>query len=105
MHRFPKNWYRRTSKRNIRKEIARQERKVARMRALRQQINKAKKTAGKEFDEQKAAARNPEIRYYIGITQNCPVSVLSLSQPSPDGTPGVDPLRKVSLIYVARIRD
>ncbi|KAJ2933285.1 hypothetical protein H1R20_g3796, partial [Candolleomyces eurysporus] len=94
IHRYPKRWYQRTSKRNIRKEITRQERKVARIRAMRQKINEAKKKRARDIEEQKVAAKNADIHHYIGISQNCPVSLINLSRTYPDDTPGLDPLGK-----------
>ncbi|RXW12496.1 hypothetical protein EST38_g13358, partial [Candolleomyces aberdarensis] len=94
MHRYPKRWYQRTSKKNVRKEIARHERKVARIRRIRQKINEAKKKQGKDMEEQKAAAKNPDIHHYIGTSQNCPVSLIDLSRGNADDTPGLDPLGK-----------
>ena len=80
MHRYPKRWYQRTSKRNVRKEIARQERKVAQIRRIRQKINEAKKRTPRDIEEQNLAAKNADIHHYIGINQNCPVSLINLSQ-------------------------
>ncbi|KAJ2932090.1 hypothetical protein H1R20_g5002, partial [Candolleomyces eurysporus] len=93
-HRYPKKWWHRSPKRNVRKDIARHERKIARARAIRHRINEAKRRRGNEINEQKMAARNPDIHHYIGINQNCPVSILPLSQTYPEDMPGLDPLGK-----------
>lgn len=103
MHRYPKRWYQRTSKKNVRKEIARHERKVARIRGIRQKLNEAKRKRGKDIEEQQSAAKNPDIHHYIGISQNCPISLIDLSRVYADDTPGLDPLGKVSSSFGALI--
>ncbi|TEB29739.1 hypothetical protein FA13DRAFT_1584662, partial [Coprinellus micaceus] len=68
MHRSSKRWYRRSSKRNPRKEVVRHERKGA-------------------------AGRRPDIHHYIGINENKPISLLSFAN-RPDASDLQDPLLK-----------
>jgi hypothetical protein len=102
MHRSPKRWYRRSSKRNPRKEVVRHERRVARIRKLRNELRSRNKVDPKIVEEQKLGAKAADIHHFIGTNQNTPVSLNSFRVPSPDcsvrsedlGT-SPDPLGKV----------
>lgn len=80
MHCCSKRWYRHSSKVDPRREVVRHERKVARIRALRKQVRKALQAdskASEVIEEQKSAARRPEIHHYIGSNKNIPVPLSS----------------------------
>lgn len=101
MHRSSKRWYRRSSKRNPRKEVVRHERKVARIRALRRNVNQMLKGSSQVSEEQGAAGRRPDIHHYIGINENKPISLLSFAN-RPDASDLQDPLLKVSILVFLR---
>jgi hypothetical protein len=94
MHRFSKRWYCRSSKRNARKEVARHERKAAYIRVIHRNINRTNRKQSKITEEQKLAARTPNIHHYIGVNENVPVSLLDFAQ---GADPGIeqDPIFKV----------
>lgn len=71
MHRFPKSWYKRTNRRNFPKQLAKIERRRARLRQLRASI-KLDPQQEAELKEQEAAARRVDIGYYIGTSENTP---------------------------------
>ncbi|KAJ3531527.1 hypothetical protein NMY22_g8114 [Coprinellus aureogranulatus] len=100
-HRSPKRWYRRSSKRNFRPEVLRHERKVVRMRKLRQRLESLRKACTKEIEEQKAAARMADIHHYIAQDQNAAVPLTRFTL-DPECTEGEamsdsqhDPLGKI----------
>ncbi|KAJ3543081.1 hypothetical protein NMY22_g3268 [Coprinellus aureogranulatus] len=88
MHRSSKRWYKQSSKRNPRKEVVRHERKVARIRAIRRELNRQKEANAlkaktgddpKEEAEQGDAVRKPEAHHYIGSSQNIEVPLASFA--------------------------
>ncbi|TEB19086.1 hypothetical protein FA13DRAFT_1606363, partial [Coprinellus micaceus] len=91
MHRSSKRWYRRSSKRNPRKEVVRHERKVARIRALRRNVNRVLKGDPKVMQEQMIAAQQPDIHHYIGFNESIPIPLLSFAK-RPDSSVPQDPL-------------
>ncbi|RXW16502.1 hypothetical protein EST38_g9352 [Candolleomyces aberdarensis] len=98
MHRLPKKWYRRSSKRKIREEVVRHERKAAHIRAIRARINASTATK-KQIEEQRRAARKADIHHHIGVNENYPISLLGLSsigEPQPSDVEA-DPLGKNGL--------
>ncbi|TEB29008.1 hypothetical protein FA13DRAFT_1602778, partial [Coprinellus micaceus] len=94
MHRSPKRWYRRSSKRNPRKEVVRHERRVARIRKLRNELRSRNKVDPKIVEEQKLGAKAADIHHFIGTNQNTPVSLNSFRVPSPDCSTFVPNLQK-----------
>ncbi|KAJ2929664.1 hypothetical protein H1R20_g7412, partial [Candolleomyces eurysporus] len=103
MHRLPKKWYRRSSKKKICEEVVRHERKAAHIRAIRTQINASKETK-KQIEEQRRAARKADIHHHIGINENYPISLLGLSsigEPQPSNVEA-DPLGKT---FLSDLRD
>jgi hypothetical protein len=70
-HRTPKSRYKRTSKKNYLKQLTQIERRQARIRQIRRQLNAGKTTSA--CDGEVEYASSPKARYYIGKSQNEPV--------------------------------
>ncbi|KAJ3510574.1 hypothetical protein NMY22_g15941 [Coprinellus aureogranulatus] len=108
MHRFSKRWYKQSSKKNPRKEVVRHERKVARIRAIRRELNRRQKeedaskaktgdTTAREA-EQGATVSKRDVHHYIGRSQNHELPLSSFASTAAL----VDPLAKT---FVPRLRD
>ena len=73
-HRSPKAWFKNTSKRYIRKELSRHERKRARLNQAKQRIlSRPQSQQAKRLKEQRLAARDPNIHHHIGASTQAPV--------------------------------
>ncbi|KAJ3538209.1 hypothetical protein NMY22_g5263 [Coprinellus aureogranulatus] len=80
-HRSPKTWFKSTSKRQIRKELSRHERKRARLKKTKQRIlSKVQSHKAQDLKEQRAAARNPDIHHYIGPSRQTPIHLVEFGQ-------------------------
>ncbi|KAF5319997.1 hypothetical protein D9611_011026 [Ephemerocybe angulata] len=78
-HRSPKAWSKRTSRKFMRKEISRHERRRARLRRMKYRALLATNNPkAQELREQRLASRNPDIHHYIGPNKQSPIWLADL---------------------------
>ncbi|KAJ3543294.1 hypothetical protein NMY22_g3196 [Coprinellus aureogranulatus] len=94
LHRFPKRWYKRTSKKNPRKDVMRYERRVARIRELRRGMKASRSTSEKAVEEQRIAAQVADTHHYIGSNRRNPIALSAFGQNIDPETLEHDPLWK-----------
>lgn len=82
-HRSPKSRYHRTSRKDFEKQLGRIERRQARIRRIRQKLDKSNENKSNETRKELAHEKGPEswaVEYHIGKTQNYPVDLAVFSQ-------------------------